>query len=798
MSLSLKICIYSLLIIATVFSQDPISSLINQAPKSWVRQYRKPNLNAVVHVYENGFDWDTENHVGFVTMGHLGTYGTQTVDDLYGIFHTNQSWLYSHNTSSFAKTKPMDRPVKRCGGKTYYDAYAKRFVLYGGGFGGHTDNGYYEIMTDGKSLTKEINRGLGKAINPWVFDAKTRQWYEMRSLMEGPDDADYRGYGPCWAYVKEYGVGMLLPALGGRAFMYSVHSNSWALLQTSNPSLAITTTRNLPMAYDVYNRKVVVVEGSSTYTYDFGTRTWERISTASAPSTGSEGWYNGYSAMAYDINSQRTIFISHNGTQTWSFNLDARSWTRETTLGNPPNSGSMGEGLTYDPLNHITVLYSNRYDEIWTFRQAGVNANRLDEVKNFRSKTSANAVTLSWEVPVFGLAPDKYYIYRAAWKDHLTAIQGLEPGPYQLIDSTAALTYTDAPQKTTKTFYSYSVLPVKGTAKGIMSIPAFSNRPVPMGLIATAFSRNRVGLKWVADTASDVAGYNVYRKYGAIPARHELVKINTSLVGPKPVFIDSAVNIIGDTIVTYVVTTVNAYGQESGLSPRADTRIDRVMGLWADTVNLKFHWFPTMVDTFQEYQIWTQALVCRDCGAAPFAKVPYPAFKDTAQIFSLPMANQYHFKIRVVNAIGQIGYFSDLVPLASRGNDLHGMFRGDGMFSRPSYDPFWDKLGLAPDEVGNERGPDYSRDDNVVRIRAFPNPFNAKIQIAVSCQLSAISKAKLNIFNVNGKNVKRLAADSRQLRAGITWNAACLASGIYFLKVKILNKTYSRKIILQH
>jgi hypothetical protein len=116
----------------------------------------------------------------------------------------------------------------------------------------------------------------------------------------------------------------------------------------------------------------------------------------------------------------------------------------------------------------------------------------------------------------------------------LSAGQGIEPGPYALIDSVSGTAYADAPAKTAKTFYSYSILPARGVSRGVMSSPACSNRPVPMGLLVTLFSRTRVGLKWVADTVSD---YNVYRKYGAIPDRHELEKLHTSPVCPKPVMI---------------------------------------------------------------------------------------------------------------------------------------------------------------------------------------------------------------------------------------------------------------------
>jgi hypothetical protein len=81
-------------------------------------------------------------------------------------------------------------------------------------------------------------------------------------------------------------------------------------------------------------------------------------------------------------------------------------------------------------------------------------------------------------------------------------------------------------------------------------------------------------------------------------------------------------------------------------------------------------------------------------------------------------------------------------------------------------------------------------------IRVSPNPFQSKIKIAISYQLPAISEAKLDIFNVNGKIVKELTADNRQLKAGISWNATNQPPGIYIVRVMINNRTYTRRIVL--
>jgi hypothetical protein len=83
-----------------------------------------------------------------------------------------------------------------------------------------------------------------------------------------------------------------------------------------------------------------------------------------------------------------------------------------------------------------------------------------------------------------------------------------------------------------------------------------------------------------------------------------------------------------------------------------------------------------------------------------------------------------------------------------------------------------------------------------LKIRALPNPFNTMTKIVVSCQLSAVSKVQLSIFNVAGKQLTTLIADNRKLTAGISWDASGYPSGIYIAKVKIGKRTLEKKLFL--
>jgi hypothetical protein len=101
-------------------------------------------------------------------------------------------------------------------------------------------------------------------------------------------------------------------------------------------------------------------------------------------------------------------------------------------------------------------------------------------------------------------------------------------------------------------------------------------------------------------------------------------------------------------------------------------------------------------------------------------------------------------------------------------------------------------------EVVGEVEEEIEKYSNVPGIQVQPNPFNSVVKIAVSCQLSAISKepVPIKIYGINGKIVKKLTADSRQLIAGITWNASSQPAGIYILKLKTGSNVLTKRIFV--
>ncbi|MBD3233194.1 MAG: T9SS type A sorting domain-containing protein [candidate division Zixibacteria bacterium] len=78
---------------------------------------------------------------------------------------------------------------------------------------------------------------------------------------------------------------------------------------------------------------------------------------------------------------------------------------------------------------------------------------------------------------------------------------------------------------------------------------------------------------------------------------------------------------------------------------------------------------------------------------------------------------------------------------------------------------------------------------------AFPNPFNATTTI--SFELPYASDVSLEIFNVLGQKVETLANGHREAgQHTITWDAANQASGVYFYKLQMGDRIFTRKVSL--
>ncbi len=75
------------------------------------------------------------------------------------------------------------------------------------------------------------------------------------------------------------------------------------------------------------------------------------------------------------------------------------------------------------------------------------------------------------------------------------------------------------------------------------------------------------------------------------------------------------------------------------------------------------------------------------------------------------------------------------------------------------------------------------------------NTINNKIRIFINYRTLTF-KSEILIYNIQGKLVKKLKADSRQLYSGIAWDTSHYPSGIYFIHLKMDAQTISNRFAL--
>jgi hypothetical protein len=678
-------------------------------------------------------------------------------------------------------------------------------------------NGYLEpsLRFDGL-VTEAPEYEMDYPLSPWAFDGATRQWYALRPLaVEGlPKGKGYfHGFGTGLAFAKEYGLVLVCPTNYNRVYAFCPYFNQWTLLplNASDPAYPAQGSA-IPAVYDLKQRRMLYVyPGANTWAYDVGTKSWTRLASAGSPASSGGGWNRPYPCATYDSKNSVTIYLTADGSQTWSLPSGGQ-WTRLSPTGAPASGGSYGQGLEYDPVRNVSIVFSAANDEIWTYKYGNGIANRPDPVSNVSGETSENSITLTWSAPASGAA--KYYVYRCEWEDNRTVSSGIIPGAYALIDSTSDTTYTDADTAVLKAagvFHSYFVS--AQSAQDIESDPSdpvFTVPRVPMGLVATPLSAQEVLLRWKPKPETDIAGYHVYRARHFYPKHNHMKanRLNTALITGTPMFTDNAITLYPttgtfvdtyfykppdmgtlDSIVMYVVTAVNRLGKESGFSPWALTHPDGVTGMWTDTVNKVIHFSPPRCGNISKYQVYRGNMLAWEYDN--YGHLVYMT-DITDTVFSYASQNPVScYRIRAVNSVGQVGLMSDVMAVQTKDDDNFGMYRLDYQDTPTVRDAFYDDLP----GVGIE-GPSAQELGESVFVNAHPNPFNPAVKIAVSGERLAESNNGIIIYDIKGKMVQKLSATSYQLSAGITWNAIGLPSGIYIARVQWGGKRVTKQLVL--
>jgi hypothetical protein len=118
-----------------------------------------------------------------------------------------------------------------------------------------------------------------------------------------------------------------------------------------------------------------------------------------------------------------------------------------------------------------------------------------------------------------------------------------------------------------------------------------------------------------------------------------------------------------------------------------------------------------------------------------------------------------------------------------------------------SAEPF--EVGNPPTEfIPNDTGSfieayNGSLDSPELTLSVFPNPFNSRTAIHVR-GIRKEKRGKMSIFDINGRLIEeRTFLFPLSSFLSLTWNATGLPAGVYLLRLKIRNRQFTKKLLVQ-
>jgi predicted outer membrane repeat protein len=128
-----------------------------------------------------------------------------------------------------------------------------------------------------------------------------------------------------------------------------------------------------------------------------------------------------------------------------------------------------------------------------------------------------------------------------------------------------------------------------------------------------------------------------------------------------------------------------------------------------------------------------------------------------------------------------------------------GTIRNDmGAYGGPGAAGWWNFFNFAKEVQAMENEQQEvlaEKQEKTFQVSSYPNPFNN--QTAIGFELPFDDFVSLKIYNVLGQEVASLVSDKLQVGSHkYGWNAAEVASGIYFYRLEVNGKMYQKKLIL--
>lgn len=279
------------------------------------------------------------------------------------------------------------------------------------------------------------------------------------------------------------------------------------------------------LSYDPVYHKILMFgsqyrSDETTYIYDIATNTWTSYAISPCPpSTVAAGkTYASLPQIRYDsIHNKHIATVWAEGDTgdsrfgsitTWEFDMATLEWTEAaTTEPNGTYALVRSRNMSFSPADNMFIFESQHWpsgdagnltNELYTYKVSNTGAYHA-RPQAPTVTTTVSAVTVSWTAM---LGATEYNVYRATG-----SIPNLV---FAKIGDTTGASYEDS-DVTPETVYYYRYAPVYNSLEGTQSYYGQS-RPIVMAApVVSARTDYTVDIEWTAHTASDIAGYNLYR-----------------------------------------------------------------------------------------------------------------------------------------------------------------------------------------------------------------------------------------------------------------------------------------------
>lgn len=672
--------------------------------------------------------------------------------------------------NKWTKLDPPVRPVRQCMSSFCVNSQDTVILQFGGAEASHQlsqgsfDAAYMSIIQGGA-------RGHGM----WAYSFNRNEWYHMRgpTVLPGQRFALFPQYDP----VHDVALG---PA-GNGLVAYSFHANAAVNMGNGftcapfNYSSAVDTRRGL----------LYIINATGLWQYNPDTDVWTRMAgmapgyLAAAP--GEDG--PGLNMLAYDEVNDILLYVGEDLAygapviNTWIFKCDSLIWEKQAPAAAPREPGFLAYNRALNCFmlmggEAASIVRGAGTTGIWMYRYRrgpGPFAD-LARAPEANLDVTNGSAALSWprinEPGVTG-----YNIYRAPANPFPKNFVKLNSSPV------ADTFYTDA-SAVSAASYSYRVCAVKNGAEGRLSRHQYTRPGRVLNTVASVEESTLVKVSWDANPEKGIVGYNIYRTRGAAiytaPLSSSYTKLNASPVNALEYGDD--VDLKDGVARGYVVTAVNAFGVESGVSGECTTFPNPPEFAYTIPVagKMKMGWQPprrTKILGINFYRVLGEkqntAGLLTDTVTTGWDLPPVTGGDG----YSLQGKT---YLLRAVNLLGQEGFNTDQIsPVNSEFG--FGVATPAQRFNYASY-----RTGNVSVE-GNLQ----TTVENP-GLTVFPNPFNPVVRILLPQGLE--KGASVRIFDLSGKRVADLAGST-------AWNAAGCASGVYVVVAEKNGISAKKKII---